>query len=116
MELESEMRYYAGWGFAFLSVSVALILHSFYGDVALTGGAFLICVGASLVVISLIPEFEKLPMLSGGVFVGAGALVLMSRYAPGNFTLAIAAIFAVIGVILFLTGLFKEGSDAGGSE
>jgi len=108
MKLESEKRYYIGWGLAFIGLMLAIILQSAYNDLSLSTGVFLLSVGFALGIVAFIPKYEALTLGSGGAFAIAGIIVLLSRYAAGNFMYGLTAIVGILGVILLLIGKNKE--------
>lgn len=108
MSLESEKRYYLGWGFAFIGLAIGIFLQSMYSDLSMSTGIFLVVVGIGLAIVAFIPKYEALTLGSGAVFVAAGALLLLSRYAGGNMMYGLALLVAIIGFVLLVTGLKKE--------
>ncbi len=108
MHLESEKRYYLGWGLAFIGLAIGIFLQSQYDDLSLSIGVFLIIVGIGLMISAFIPKYESLTLGSGATFIAAGALVLLSRYSGGNLLNGIAVLAAIVGAVLLITGMKKE--------
>jgi len=108
MNLESEKRYYLGWGIAFLGLALAVALQSIYADLFLSTGVFLIVVGIDLAIAAFIPKYEPLTLGSGALFLGAGVITLLSRYSQGNTLYGIVLIIAIAGVILLVVAKRKE--------
>ena len=108
MKLESEKRYYVGWGFAFLALAVGIGLQSGYNDLSISFGTFMVIAGIGVSIVAFIPKYDALTLGSGGAFVGTGALVLLGRYSGGNLLNGIAVIVAIIGIVLLFVGSKKE--------
>ena len=108
MNLESEKRYYLGWGLAFIGLMIGLFLQSQYNDLSLSVGTFLVIIGFALGIVAFIPKYAPLTLGSGAVFAAAGALVLLSRYSGGNLLNGVAVVAGIIGIILLIKGTKKE--------